>query len=64
MSLHAFGRFLFVITGAVIWGHWWRRKQVFTRSKGFSLPPGPPRKPVIGNVLDIPRQRAWNVFLN
>ncbi|TDL26384.1 cytochrome P450 [Rickenella mellea] len=31
-------------------------------SKGFPLPPGPRRRALIGNLFDIPRQKAWHKF--
>ncbi|KAF8643331.1 hypothetical protein AX16_009060 [Volvariella volvacea WC 439] len=52
------------LVGAAIVVLLWRRRQRFlSLSKGFPLPPGPPGKPVIGNLLDIPRHRAWHKFL-
>ncbi|KAH7904383.1 hypothetical protein BJ138DRAFT_1019208, partial [Hygrophoropsis aurantiaca] len=33
-------------------------------SKGCSLPPGPPRRPLLGNLLQIPRFQAWHTFLS
>ncbi|TFK68106.1 cytochrome P450 [Pluteus cervinus] len=42
---------------------WKRRRDALAVSKGFPLPPGPQRKPLIGNVLDLPREKAWNTFL-
>ncbi|GJJ06136.1 hypothetical protein Clacol_000325 [Clathrus columnatus] len=29
---------------------------------GLRLPPGPPRWPLIGNLLDIPREKQWKTF--
>ena len=31
-------------------------------SEGRRLPPGPPRLPVVGNLLDIPKVRPWEVY--
>ncbi|KAI6045314.1 cytochrome P450 [Pisolithus marmoratus] len=42
---------------------WKRRAHLERRSRGLPLPPGPRRKPVIGNLLDIPRFCAWHKFL-
>ncbi|KAH7909763.1 cytochrome P450, partial [Hygrophoropsis aurantiaca] len=42
-----------------------RRKLETNRaSKGCSLPPGPPRRPLLGNLLHIPRFQAWHTFLS
>lgn len=30
--------------------------------EGCKLPPGPPRRPLIGNLLDIPRQKEWQTY--
>lgn len=30
--------------------------------KGYQLPPGPPRKPLIGNLLDIPLKKEWRTY--
>lgn len=30
--------------------------------RGYKLPPGPPRKFVIGNLLDIPLQKEWQTY--
>ena len=32
------------------------------RSKGLSLPPGPFRWPLVGNVFDMPRAKEWITF--
>lgn len=29
-----------------------------------SLPPGPPKWPIIGNLLHIPKNYAWQVYAN
>jgi hypothetical protein len=40
---------------------------LWPRLKGSSnrspLPPGPPRRFLVGNLFDIPRFRAWHTFL-
>ncbi|TDL19969.1 cytochrome P450 [Rickenella mellea] len=41
----------------------WKAKfQMKATSKGFPLPPGPRRRLFVGNLLDIPRQKAWHRF--
>ncbi|KAG2335457.1 cytochrome P450 [Suillus weaverae] len=35
----------------------------FNRNPQYPLPPGPPRRLLVGNLLDIPRFRAWHKFL-
>lgn len=54
-----------VVIAVVVLILWlWRRRAVAERrSKGLSLPPGPRRKPVIGNLFDIPQFCAWHKFL-
>ncbi|GJJ06884.1 hypothetical protein Clacol_001080 [Clathrus columnatus] len=37
----------------------YRRRRV---PKGLRLPPGPPRKPIIGNLTDMPHYRQWETF--
>ena len=37
-----------------------RRKQKLP--KGSRLPPGPPGKPLVGNLLDIPAKHSWLQF--
>ena len=32
------------------------------RRGGFPYPPGPPLQPVIGNLLDIPKNAPWTVY--
>ena len=32
------------------------------RSRGRPLPPGPPSLPVVGNLFNIPGERAWFAF--
>ena len=34
----------------------------FPPNVGLSLPPGPPGKPIIGNLLDLPTQQQWVGF--
>ncbi|KIJ53479.1 hypothetical protein M422DRAFT_154433 [Sphaerobolus stellatus SS14] len=29
---------------------------------GYTLPPGPPRKPIIGNILDMPMHHEWETI--
>lgn len=30
--------------------------------KGYRLPPGPPAKPIVGNLLEIPKKHSWIKF--
>ena len=32
------------------------------RRRGFPYPPGPPSRPIIGNILDIPRGARWTAY--
>jgi hypothetical protein len=32
------------------------------RRKGLPYPPGPPSRPIIGNLLDIPKNAPWTVY--
>lgn len=34
-------------------------KQKAENPKGLPLPPGPPPLPIIGNLKDIPQDKAW-----
>ena len=34
------------------------------RRGGLPYPPGPPSRPIIGNLLDIPTDAPWNVYAN
>ncbi|KAF9468328.1 cytochrome P450 [Collybia nuda] len=43
--------------------YWKKCAQYRAKSKGFPLPPGPPRNHLIGNLLDIPSSLPWNRFL-
>jgi hypothetical protein len=33
-----------------------------TRRKGLSYPPGPPSMPIIGNLLDVPKEAPWVAY--
>lgn len=54
--------FLSAVAIFIIW-RWRKHTQALAKSKGFPLPPGPPQKPLIGNLFDIPQERAWHKFL-
>ena len=41
----------------------YQRRRTRNSSQGRRLPPGPPRLPVIGNLLDIPKVRPWEMYL-
>jgi hypothetical protein len=32
------------------------------RRRGLSYPPGPPSQPIIGNLLDVPKEAAWITY--
>lgn len=34
------------------------------RRRGFPYPPGPPSWPIIGNLLDIPKEAPWIAYAN
>ena len=34
----------------------------YKRRKGLPYPPGPPSRPIIGNLLDIPKDTPWTVY--
>lgn len=36
--------------------------RLLSKRQSLSLPPGPPRKPIIGNLLDWPKEKDWEVF--
>ncbi|KAJ6489644.1 cytochrome P450 [Mycena vitilis] len=42
---------------SVLW--LFRRQKWQSRSKGFPLPPGPPSRPLIGNILNVSPKRPW-----
>lgn len=46
-----------------LWQRRRRRRQFRARSKGYPLPPGPTKFPVIGNLFDIPKCYMWETFL-
>lgn len=33
-----------------------------SRSARLKLPPGPPQWPIIGNLLDIPKEKEWITY--
>lgn len=43
--------------GALLWLLY--RQQWKARTKGYPLPPGPPSKPLIGNILNVSPKRPW-----
>jgi hypothetical protein len=51
---------LFVAAPFLYWLR--RRSRQSLNPEGLPLPPGPPRKPLIGNALDFPRLHAWHKF--
>jgi hypothetical protein len=32
------------------------------RRGGLSYPPGPPSRPIIGNLLDVPKDTPWSAY--
>ena len=32
------------------------------RRRGLPYPPGPPSRPIIGNLLDFPKDMPWSVY--
>ena len=32
------------------------------RRRGLSYPPGPPSRPIIGNLLDVPKEAPWIAY--
>ncbi|KAF8483927.1 hypothetical protein DFH94DRAFT_690399 [Russula ochroleuca] len=34
----------------------------YKRRRGLPYPPGPPSRPVIGNLLDIPKDTPWTAY--
>ena len=34
----------------------------YKRRRGLPYPPGPPSRPIIGNLLDIPKDTPWTVY--
>ncbi|KAG9311163.1 cytochrome P450 [Chiua virens] len=57
--------YIVVATGLILLSaQLWRNHSVQARlSKGFPLPPGPPRRPLVGNLFDIPLSEHWHKFL-
>ncbi|KAG9311157.1 hypothetical protein JVU11DRAFT_8224 [Chiua virens] len=55
-----------VVPFVVLFLYIWKKRSQWAHAKlsnGFPLPPGPPRKPLVGNLLDIPRSQQWHQFL-
>jgi hypothetical protein len=52
---------LTVSLGAVILSLlvWWRKRSSIAH---VSLPPGPKKLPVIGNLFDMPKERQWTAY--
>jgi hypothetical protein len=34
----------------------------YRRRRGLPYPPSPPSLPIIGNLLDVPKHSAWNIY--
>lgn len=34
----------------------------YAKQTGLPLPPGPPKRPVLGNLLDFPSSAEWETF--
>jgi hypothetical protein len=34
----------------------------YRRRRGLPYPPGPPRLPIIGNLLDVPKDAPWSAY--
>lgn len=39
-----------------------RRRKQSNRLRHFTLPPGPPGLPIIGNLFDLAKEHAWAVY--
>jgi len=36
----------------------------YRRRHGIPYPPGPPSRPIIGNLLDVPKEAPWIAYAN
>ena len=50
---------ILAIFGAILLA---RRRKHSHKFNSFALPPGPPGWPIVGNLFDLPKERAWIVY--
>ncbi|OJA16744.1 hypothetical protein AZE42_09320 [Rhizopogon vesiculosus] len=52
-----------LLTSVILAGTAWWASQAWLKKGSYPLPPGPPRRFLVGNLFDIPRFNAWHKFL-